>query len=65
MPHAPQFAASLCVSTQLPLQSVSNPQPAVVHVPVLQTAGDVQAFAHMPQLAGSFVRSTHAPAQLV
>lgn len=64
-PHAPQLLLSELVSMQLPLQSVSpEPQPALEHAPDEHTSPAAQAVPQLPQFAGSFVTSTHAPLQV-
>jgi hypothetical protein len=66
VPHAPQFAPSLVVSTHAPEQSVRPvPQPLVEHAPDEQTSPVAHAFAQLPQFAGSLPVSTQAPPQSI
>jgi hypothetical protein len=58
LPHPPQFAASLAVSTQVDPQIVCPAGQA--HVP-LHTCPPVHALPQPPQLAGSAAVSTHVP----
>jgi hypothetical protein len=60
VPHMPQFAGSLPVSTQLFEQFVSGPQ-SLAHWPALHTWDGPHAVPHAPQFCGSSERSTHAP----
>ncbi len=56
LPHAPQFAVSDWVSTQLPLQSA---KPAGhTHAPPVQVFPPPHAWPHAPQSSGSVDRST-------
>jgi hypothetical protein len=59
VPHAPQLAVSLCVSTQAALQATRPVAHPVLHAPELQTWLDPHAVAQVPQWAGSDVTSTH------
>jgi hypothetical protein len=62
--HAPQLAGSLPVSTQLPAQLVSAPQP-LPHTPALHTSPAAQALLHAPQFCGSEPVLTQASPQIV
>lgn len=53
-----QLSGSVLVSTQLPLQSVKDPQEPP-HVLLMQTWSAPHVFPHAPQLFGSFVVSAH------
>jgi hypothetical protein len=63
VPHAPQFAGSLRVSTQAPEQVLRPPVHA--HWPATQRLAPVQAVPQAPQFARSLRVSTQAPPQLV
>ena len=63
VPHAPQFASSLAVSTQPPPQPVVPPGQLSMHTPEAHTLPAVQLTAQPPQCPGSTVRSLHAPSQ--
>ena len=61
VPHAPQLAISLFVSTQEAVQFVRLRAQPSAHAPWLQTPSvPVQAVPHAPQFFGSFVRFAHA-----
>jgi hypothetical protein len=60
LPHPPQLAALVCVSTQAPLQYV---WPVRQQVPLVQVP--LHTLPHAPQLAKSVLVSLHAPLQLL
>lgn len=62
LPHAPQFALSLVVSTQLPEQVVFPPVQA--HAPLWQVVPPEQVLEHPPQLLLSLWKSTQTPPQI-
>jgi len=64
-PHPPQLALSLCVSTQLPAQSVVAPGQLAIHADAPHTWPVAHIIMHAPQLSGSSVRSKQTPAQSV
>jgi hypothetical protein len=61
VPHVPQFAASLFVSTQALLQFVSPVPQSFAQLPEEQTSPAAHALPHAPQFAGSDASSTHVP----
>ncbi len=66
VPHAPQWAMSVCVSTQLlPHAMNCGASQVTPHVPAMHVAapfaGFGQTFPQAPQLATSPLSSTHAP----
>ncbi len=63
-PQAPQFAASVRVSTQRPPHEVGAAA-GQAHWPAAQTPPAAQWRVHTPQLFGSEARSTHIPLQRV
>jgi hypothetical protein len=65
IPHMPQFAVLVSVSTQEPLQSSVVPLQVEPQVPPAHTSVPLQALAQSPQCAPSDARSTHLPLQFV
>jgi hypothetical protein len=61
VPHAPQLAGSVSVSTHMLAQSVSPVAHIAAQLPAVQTSPDAQAVPHVPQFPGSVSVSTHAP----
>jgi hypothetical protein len=62
VPHVPQFAASVSLSTQTPLQFVS---PGPQQTPDEHVSPVAHAWPHMPQLLLSVIGSLHVPPQLL
>jgi hypothetical protein len=63
LPHAPQLALSVLVSTHPPLQLVVPPEHAAEeHAPPWQVWVLVHIVPHAPQLLGSVAVLVHAPA---
>jgi len=60
LPHAPQLAVSLAVSTQAAPQVVLVAQSSA-HTPLSQTCPEPQTLPHAPQFFGSELLSTQAP----
>ena len=65
LPHAPQFAGLLLVSTHAPEHIVVPAPHETAHIPAEHTCPAAHAFPHAPQFARSVARSRHAPAQFV
>src|SRR5512140_96905 len=65
MPQPPQFALSVCSSTQAPLHDVWPGPHVPVHPPLEHSWPGAHALPHLPQLFGSASVSTHLPLQLV
>ena len=65
MPQAPQFAASLAVSTHDCPHVTRGAEHALVavHAPSSQSSVDAHALAQAPQFFGSVRRFTHVPEQ--
>jgi hypothetical protein len=61
LPQPPQFALSVLVSTQKPLQSMKPETQLVLHVPPEQAVGPRQRLPQPPQLALSVLSSTQLP----
>ena len=61
--HPPQWAGSMRVSTQTPLQSMRPDGQA--HEPAWQVWSARQSFPHSPQCSGSVASVTHEPKQSV
>jgi hypothetical protein len=60
-PHAPQFASSVCRSTQLPLHSVLlDGQDDATQLPATQFAPRPHTRPHTPQWSGFVLRSTQS-----
>ena len=53
VPHVPQLATSLVVSTHAPLQAVVPDGQVATHAPDAHTSSAPQCVPHAPQLAGS------------
>jgi hypothetical protein len=64
MPHAPQFVALVCVSTQVPLQNVS-PDAHPLHLPDAHVTPLVHAAPHAPQFWLSVCKLTQPDPQSV
>ncbi len=65
MPHAPQWALSVCVSRQAPEQLVSPEPHDTRHAPSSQLSPVAQRTPHAPQWVRSLARSRQAPEQSV
>lgn len=61
LPHAPQFAPSLCVSMHAPAHETSPVPQVVVQVPALQTRPVPQALPQPPQFCASLASATQVP----
>ena len=64
-PHAPQFRGSTARSAHAPAQLVSVGAHAAAHAPFEQTWAVPHTVVHVPQRAGSLVRSTQTEPQSV
>ena len=62
--HFPQFDVATEVSTQAPLQLVSEPQ-SLPQLPALQTVPGPHCPVQLPQCAELEFKSTHCPSQAV
>jgi len=69
MPHEPQFAGSVLVSTHAPLHSIVGCTQAKSHMPETHVgvalSGAVHTLPHEPQLDVLLEVSTHEPSQFV
>jgi hypothetical protein len=64
-PHIPQFALSVCASTQLVPHAIRPVGHTMPHVPAMHACPTMHARPQMPQLALSLCVSTQFPAQRV